>query len=126
MWRFKGSPHYIGKQAERLGITQILADRARNNAEIFRVANLLAQLCERYHAARRENDLPVLGFTERGQIKGTLEQCELELLKLHMLAGTADSMVTEAWRAFGFPVPTRGFRVVSDHDDVADAVAAID
>ena len=29
MWRFKGSPHYLTIQAKRLGITQVLADRAQ-------------------------------------------------------------------------------------------------
>ena len=51
------------------------------------LAVLLAQLSERYHRARRENGKPVFYTTELAQVKGTLEQCELELQKLHMLAG---------------------------------------
>jgi hypothetical protein len=116
MWRFKGSPHYLDKQASRLGITQVLADRARNNAEIFRLAVLLAQLAERYHGARKENGTPVFYMTERAQIKGTLEQCELELQKLHMLAAAADAMLSEAWEAFGFPKPKRIFEVYTVTD----------
>jgi hypothetical protein len=116
MWRFKGSPHYLDKQASRLGITQVLADRARNNAEIFRLAVLLAQLAERYHGARKENGSPVFYMTERAQIKGTLEQCELELQKLHMLAAAADAMLSEAWEAFGFPKPKRIFEVYTVTD----------
>ncbi len=89
MWRFRGTPHYLNEQARRLGITQVLADRARNNPEIYRCAVLLAQLCERYHSTRQEGGKPAFGFAEKNQIKGTLGQVELELQKLHMLAATA-------------------------------------
>jgi hypothetical protein len=116
MWRFKGSPYYLDQQAKRLGITQVLADRARSNPEIYRLAVLLAQLAGRYHGARMENGTPVFYMTERAQIKGTLEQCELELQKLHMLAAAADAMLSEAWEAFGFPKPIRIFEVNSVPD----------
>ena len=53
-------PHYLNQQGSRLGITQVLADRARNNQEIYRVSVLLSQLCERYHKARKEDGRPVL------------------------------------------------------------------
>jgi hypothetical protein len=111
MWRFRGTPHYLDQQAKRLGITQVLADRARSNPEIYRVAVLLAQLSERYHSARRENGQPVLYQTELAQVKGTLEQCELELQKLHMLAAASDAMLADAWQAFGFPKQSRIFEV---------------
>jgi hypothetical protein len=116
MWRFRGSPYYLDQQARRLGITQVLADRARNNSEIYRVAVLLAQLSVRYHQARHENDKPILFATELAQVKGTLEQCELELQKLHMLAASADAMLADAWDAFGFPRPVRLFEVMANSD----------
>ncbi len=116
MWRFKGSPYYLDQQAKRLGITQVLADRARCNSEIYHLASLLAQLAERYDKARKENGRPVLYMTEQAQIKGTLEQCELDLQKLHMLAAAADAMLSEAWEAFGFPKPKRIFEVYSVTD----------
>jgi hypothetical protein len=111
MWRFRGSPHYLDQQAARLGITKVLADRARHNAEIFRIAVLLAQLSERYHSAQRENGQPAFGRLELAQVKGTLEQCEHELQKLHMLAAAADAMLADAWQAFGFPAQSRDFGV---------------
>ncbi len=114
MWRFRGSPHYLDHQAQRLGITQVLADRARNNPEIYRVAVLLAQLSERYHRARKANEQLILYSTELAQVKGTLEQCELELQKLHMLAGAVTAMLADAWTAFGFREPTRSFTIVTD------------
>ena len=116
MWRFRGTPHYLNQQAKRLGITQILADRARHNAEIYRVSVLLAQLCERYHRARSENGKPIFHPTDLAQIKGTLEQCELELDKLHALAGSAQAMLDEAWAAFGLKAPERQFEVVCNYD----------
>lgn len=116
MWRFRGSSHYIGQQASRLGITQVLADRARSNPNICRMSVLLGQICERYHRARSENGLPVLYRTELDQVKGTLEQCEHELQKLYMLAGASSVMLDEAWEAFDLPKPRRNYGVVCDSD----------
>jgi hypothetical protein len=119
LWRFRGTPHYLGHQAGQLGITQVLLDRARNNAEIYRVSVLLSQLCERYHKARKEDGTPVFGITELGQIKGTLLQCEQEAAKLHALAAAAATMIDEAWRAFDMGPPPRHFAVLSDCDTPA-------
>ena len=116
LWRFRGSPYYLDQQALRLGISQVLADRARHNSEIYRLAVLMSQLSERYHRARKEDGIAVFYATERDQIRGTLEQCEMELQKLHMLAGAADAILSDAWQALGFPDPHRSFRVTSDHD----------
>jgi hypothetical protein len=116
MWRFRGTPYYLKEQARRLGITQILADRARNNKEIYQVSLYLGQLCERYHRARTEQGKPVFHATELSHIKATLEQCELELGKLHALAGAAQAMLDEAWSAFGLDSPHRHFAVLSDYD----------
>jgi hypothetical protein len=116
MWRFRGTPHYLEKQAVRLGISQSLAHRARHNPEIYHVSVLLAQLCERFHKARKENGRPVFFPTEMAEIRGTLMQAENELSKLHALAGSAQAMLDEAWRAFGFNCPERHFAVLCDYD----------
>jgi len=115
MWRFRGTPHYLGQQAARLGVTQVLADRARNNSEIYRVSVLLSQLCERFHAARKENGKPIFGSPELGQIRGTLQQCEQECAKLHALAAASAAMIDDAWIAFGGG-DGRDFAVLSNHD----------
>ena len=114
MWRFRGSPHYLDQQAKTAGNHPGSRRSRRHNPEIYRLAVLLAQLSERYHRVRRENGKPVFHTTELAQIKGTLEQCELELQKLHMLAAAADVMLDEAWRAFGFQDAQRLFEVTSD------------
>jgi hypothetical protein len=116
MWRFRGSPHYLSHQAVRLGITQVLADRARNNQEIYRVSVLLSQLCERYHKARKEDGRPVLPMTELAQVRGTLQQAEQECAKLHALAASAAGMLDEAWQAFELEAPNRHFAVLCDYD----------
>src|SRR4051812_30808989 len=36
-WRFRGTPHYLSAQGDRLGLSRILTDRARFNPEIHRV-----------------------------------------------------------------------------------------
>ena len=116
LWRFRGTPHFLGQQASRLGVTPVLADRARNNQEIYRVSVLLAQLCERYHKARKEDGRPVLPMTELAQIHGTLAQAEQECAKLHALAATAAAMIDEAYEAFDGAAPTRHFGVLCDFD----------
>src|SRR4029077_14532856 len=117
IWRYRGSPHYLNQQGSRLGITQVLADRARNNQEIYRVSVLLSQLCERYHKARREDGLPVLPAPELGQIRGTLQQADQECAKLHALAAASADMIDEAYRAFFGYAPTRRYGVLSDFDE---------
>ena len=116
LWRFRGTPHYLGQQSSRLGVTPVLADRARNNQEIYRVSVLLAQLCERYHKARKEDGRPVLAQTEMAQVRGTLQQAEQECAKLHALAATAATMIDEAYAAFGTDQPQREFAVMSNFD----------
>jgi hypothetical protein len=116
IWRFRGTPHYLGQQAVRLGITPVLADRARNNQEIYRVSVLLSQLCERWHKARKEDGRPVLPGPETAQVRGTLEQAEQECAKLHTLAATAATMIDEAYTAFALPQPARNFAVLCDFD----------
>jgi hypothetical protein len=115
-WRYRGTPPYLSNQAKRLGVSQVLADRARHNPEIHRVSVLLSQLCERLHRARTEDGRPVVGGAERQQVIGTLEQVEQECGKLHVLAGAAAEMADEAWRAFDFPPPDRHFAVLCDYD----------
>ena len=116
LWRYRGTPHYISHQAVRLGITQVLADRARNNQEIYRVSVLMSQLCERYHKARRQDGRPVLPLTELAQVRGTLEQAEQECTKLHALAASAADMLDEAWQAFDLDQPDRHFAILCDYD----------
>jgi hypothetical protein len=116
IWRYRGTPHYLNQQGFRLGVTQVLIDRARNNQEIYRVSVLLSQLCERYHKARKEDGRPVLHLTELGQIKGTLEQAEQECSKLHSLAAAAAEMIDEAYAAFAINQPERHYAVLSDFD----------
>jgi hypothetical protein len=116
LWRFRGTPHYLGQQAVRLGVSQVLADRARNNQEIYRVSVLLSQLCERYHKARKEDGRPVLPNTELAQVRGTLQQADQECAKLHALAACASEMIDEAYRAFELGPPPRHFAVLCDFD----------
>ena len=118
LWRFRGSPHHINRHAARLGITQVLADRARHNQEIYRISVLLAQLCERYHKARRDEDgRPAIGPHELKQIHGTLEQAEQECAKLHALAAASAEMIDEAYTAFDGGCPPRHFAVLCDFDE---------
>jgi hypothetical protein len=116
IWRYRGTPHHLNQQGSRLGITQVIIDRARNNQEIYRVSVLLSQLCERYHKARKEDGRPVLPRPELDQIRGTLAQAEQECSKLHALAAAAAEMIDEAYAAFATQQPERHYAVLSDFD----------
>jgi hypothetical protein len=121
MWRFRGTPHYLNAQGDRLGLSRVLTDRARHNAEIHRVSVLLGQLCERYHRAPKEGGKAVVFPTELAQIRGTLGQAEQELEKLHALAAGAAAMLDEAHEAFGLAPPERAFRVWCLYDEPAES-----
>ena len=117
MWRFRGSPFYLAKQAKRLGVPQELAHASRHNAEIFRLATLVSQLCEHWHRARKENGCPVFYAPELERLKAHARRAaRLEVQKLHILAAAADEMLIEARAAFGLESPKRLFEVMSDLD----------
>ena len=120
MWRFRGTPHYLDAQGDRLGLSKVLTDRARHNPELYRASVLLGQLSERYHQAPKDGSRAVIFPAELAQIRGTLGQCEQELGKLHALAAAAQTMVDEAHRAFGLEPPERYFRVQCDFDDLPE------
>ena len=124
MWRYRGTPHYLDRQGDRLGLPRTLTDRAKHNAEIYKASVLLGQLCERWHKARKEDGVPVFLDSELEQVKGTLGQCELEAKKLHALAATAATMIDEAWRAFGLEPPARPFAVSCELDKPPRPTAA--
>jgi hypothetical protein len=119
MWRFKGTPHYLNEQAKRLGVSQVLADRARNNPEIYRCALLLAKLQDCFQRKPKGEKFCV---TEAHYVEGVLEQCEQELQKLHMLAATADAMLAEAYRELDFVEPLRTFsvEVLPDREETSE------
>jgi hypothetical protein len=116
LWRYRGTPHHLNGQATRLGVTPILADRARHNSELYRVSTLLAQLCERYHKARKEDGRPVLHPPELAQVLGTLQQCDQECAKLHAVAATAAEMIDEAYSAFDLSREPRAYAVTCVYD----------
>ncbi len=109
MWRFRGSPHYIDQQGDRLGVSKILTDQARHNQEMYRVSVLVGQLCERYYRTPKDGGRAIVFPAELAQVQGTLGQCEQELEKLHVLAAAAQAIIDEAHRAFGIAPPSRQF-----------------
>ena len=118
LWRFRGSPYYLDRQGDRLGISKVLIDRSRHNPEIYRASTLLGQLAERFYAAPKQDGVAVLDPASLAQIRGTLGQCEQELEKLHALAAAAQVMIDEAHAAFGLDRPRRSFGVRCEFDDL--------
>src|SRR5262249_31646550 len=118
-WHFRGLPHYLNIQGDRLGVSRILTDRARHNPECHRITTLLGQLAELYHKSPKDDTggarvaLPMLN-----QVRGTLGQAEDEASKLHALAAAAEAMLNEAHAAFGLVPPDRMYRVKCSFDDV--------
>lgn len=124
MWRYRGTPHYVDAQANRLGLSKDGLKEAWGNAELHRVSGLLGQLCERYHRAPREAGRVMVIPAELAQIRATLGRCEREVEKLHALAAAAEAMLEEAHDAFGLDRPHRRYRVRCDSDEPSAAVEA--
>ena len=114
MWRFRGSPFYLAKQAKRLGVDSEMVHASRHNAEIFKLATLVSQLCEHWHRTRKENGIPVFFAPDLERMKGTLRRSECEVQKLHILAAAADEMLAEAWEAFGLERPRQNFAILEE------------
>ena len=118
VWRFRGAPPYLNRQARRLGITQVLVDRARHNPEIHRMSVLMGQLCEGYHRLHKPSGAaPTIDPPKLALAKSTLDQIEQEASKLHALAAAAADMLDEAYRAYGLEVPNRAFHVACRWDE---------
>jgi hypothetical protein len=116
IWRFRGSPHYLRAQGDRLGVSRVLTDQAAKNPEIHRVAVLAGQLCERYHQAPKVDGVARIGGPATAQVEGTLGQCEMECAKLHALAAAAAAIVDEARAAFGLAPRERSYDVQCKFD----------
>ena len=124
-WHFRGTPYYLSKQGERLGITSVLIDRARNNQEIYRVSVLLSQLCDQYHKRpKAEDGTSIMTPSELSQVRGTIHQIEQEVAKLHALAAAAAEMADGARGAFGIEASERTYFVVSGNEFEADQAIA--
>jgi hypothetical protein len=109
LWRFRGSRHYLEECGRPLGVAPILLRHAAHNNEIHRVATLMAQLCERYHAAPKDDGVPCIHPYETAKIQAVLARAEDECAKLHALAQAAAAMIDEAYAAFAFAQPPRSY-----------------
>ncbi len=116
LWRFRGTPCYLDVQGKRLGVSQVLTDRARLNPEIHRVSVLIAQLSERYRVLPKESYRAVASPPELASVRGTLVQAETEMAKLHALAAAAQAMIDDGYRAYGMEPPHRHFAVCCEFD----------
>ncbi len=117
LWRFRGTPCYLDVEGKRLGVSQVLTDRARLNPEIHRVSVLIAQLSERYRQLPKESYRAVASPPELASVRGTLAQAETEMAKLHALAAAAMAMIDDGYRAYGLEPPHRHFGVSCEFDD---------
>ena len=115
LWYFRGTPHYLGQEAKRLGVTQVLADRRETTRRFTGSRYYLPGLRAvpqgpkrgRHRSSRRPSS---------PRSAGTLLQCEQECAKLHALASAAALMIDEAWEAFDGTTPARHFAVLGDFD----------
>ena len=100
LWRFRGTPHYLGQQATRLGVTPVLADRAATIRKstgfpfCWRSLRALAQGPQK--DGRRSSAWPS-SIRSRGRCRKPSRNA-----KLHALAATAATMIDEAYKAFNW------------------------
>jgi hypothetical protein len=116
MWVYKGSPHFLDKQAARFKADLMLAHVSRHNVEIYKAQTLMAQLEDRARKARRENGKPVFGKPERDGIKGTLDMVERLRTRLYMLAASVEAMLDEGYVELDVEPPKRTYEILCEYD----------
>ena len=118
MWHAQGTRYYLERQIKRMGSTLLVSRTAEKIPELVQLARLLSQLCSRYYAAKRStvNGLPLFPKAELDGIKGTLGECEKEMVKLHMAAACAEEMLADAYYGLEIEPPKRPFIIISDYD----------
>lgn len=114
VWRARGAPYYLDCEAYRLGVTPVIAHRARQEPTLTFTSRLIGELHPRYEAARAVGR-PVQG-AELMQIRGALSKCEEALAQAVLAAAANIAMVDDVYRAFGLPLPRRTFELVSQFD----------
>jgi hypothetical protein len=117
MWKFRGIPHYLDQQGDRLGIARTTTDRARHDSSMYRISVLLGQLTEVAANQTRDDGTLVVDHRTAWSARFILRTCEEQLQQLHALAAASRAMIDEAHAAFGLEPPARTFRVQCDTDD---------
>lgn len=123
-WHFRGSPHYIAAQARRLGLSVALLTRDKPNSEINGIGTVLAQLCSRYHQTPKQLGIPRFGAPELRQIRAALDQCEIQVDKLHTVAAASQAMLAEAYAELDLEPRSRYFSVACEFDDITSRLPA--
>jgi len=118
MWNSPGAPYYLVRQIKRMQSTPLLSKKAESLKPLVQIARLLSQLCGRYDAAVKNarEGVPLFGKLELDGIKGTLAECEKELVTLHLGAACAEDMMADAYKALSIDAPVRAFTIVADAD----------
>jgi hypothetical protein len=119
MWHFPGSPIFLTRQAERLGLTKQPFDyvhASRGNPDLYTLSGIIGQLCDRFRGALKSGTAHGLSVPDLGAVTATLERCEREVRKLHLAAASADDMLAEAYRVFAIHRPRNPFEIVSNFD----------
>jgi hypothetical protein len=119
MWNSPGAPYYLERQIKRMRGTPLHSKKAENIRQLIQITRLLGQLCGRYFAATKnaKDGVPLFPRLEFDGIKGTLQECERELLVLHMAAASAEDMLADAYVALQIEPPVRPFAIISECDD---------
>jgi hypothetical protein len=119
MWNSPGAPYYLERQLKRMRGTPLHSKKAENIRQLIQITRLLGQICGRYFAATKsaKEGVPLFPKLEFDGIKGTLAECERELLVLHMAAACAEDMLTDAYIALKIEPPLRPFAIITESDD---------
>jgi hypothetical protein len=115
VWRFRGAPHYIEQQGERLRLTTQTVKRAVDNKELRWMAGLLSQLSERLVRVFNNGDVH-LDPKEAEAVHSTFLQAEESIARLHLLAASSAHAVDEARAAYNLPPYARPFAVTCEFD----------
>jgi hypothetical protein len=119
-WNTDGPNRSLYAAQQRIGAEPIRVNRLERDPEIYKLNEILGNLCFNYKAAMRNHGQFGLTTQELQNAADTLKNAEKRIERLAIMLIAGMEMVAEATTEFGFDLPARSFAIMVG----ADAVAA--
>jgi hypothetical protein len=120
-WTMPGSPHYLDRQAARLGVSQVQLDQCAGNAQLKEVVQLVSQIHINYYANRplRADGKVQVHPPEARRIRETLLRARGEAGKLHAMAAAARAIIDDCVAAIAIDAIDWPYEVLAQSDGPA-------
>lgn len=119
-WNTDGPNRSLYAAQQRIGAEPIRVNRLERDPEIYKLNEILGNLCFNYKAAMRDHGQFGLTASERQNAADTLKNAEKRIERMAIMLIAGMDMIAEATAEFGFDPPARSFAIMVG----ADAVAA--